>query len=263
MITDTLKEILSADFPELVLKKSALTKADIKPLADGGDLEARLVLLYGLTHPAVDRIWTEDFEDDETHEMVPVERHSLGDTPLFAAEAGEVEALSETIGSLIPSQSTDTLHHWWRLFFNQALHPAIPEELARRGDADAILAMEEYNYSPLEHPQDLADDFDPRDAAIRIDGPSPDLDEIEKMVEDLTRKHGTPDNECGLFVPLEFLFETLGFRWVHDTGNLMRITRCSESVLSLEIECNPHVDEALVEAFQKAYPKHTVESIEN
>jgi len=51
MITDTLKEILSADFPELVLKKSALTKADIKPLADGGDLEARLVLLYGLTPP--------------------------------------------------------------------------------------------------------------------------------------------------------------------------------------------------------------------
>jgi len=52
-----------------------------------------------------------------------------------------------------------------------------------------------------------------------------------------TKTHGNPDNEFGLFVPLQF-------------------------VLTLEIECNPQVDEALVEAFQKAYPKLVVEVIE-
>ena len=41
------------------------------------------------------------------------------------------------------------------------------------------------------------------------------------------------------------------------------ITRHSEPVLTLEIECNPRVDEALVEAFQEAYPKLTVEILDN
>ena len=49
MIKETLKEILSADFPDLALKKSGLTKTDIKPFADQGDLDAMLILLFGLS----------------------------------------------------------------------------------------------------------------------------------------------------------------------------------------------------------------------
>lgn len=43
---ETLKGILCADYPDLALKKSGLTKTDIKPLADQGDLDAMLVLLF-------------------------------------------------------------------------------------------------------------------------------------------------------------------------------------------------------------------------
>ena len=136
--------------------------------------------------------------------------------------------------------------------------------LAADGDRERYdQAMEWLNYSPLEHPEDLAEDFDPREAVIMISGHPLYLDQIGYMVEDLTNAHGTPGNECGLYVPLEFVFETLGFKWVHNTGNLMRFTRHSEPVLTLEIECNPQVDDALVEAFRKAYPLLTVEVVDN
>lgn len=85
---------------------------------------------------------------------------------------------------------------------------------------------------------------------------------MEDMVEDLSKSHGDPDNELGLFVNLMYLFKTLDFDWVDNTGNLMHITRHNEAVLTLELECNPRVDEALAEAFQKAYPKLTVEVVD-
>ena len=275
MIKETLKEILSADFPDLALKKSGLTKADIKPLADQGDLDAMLILLFGLSCNAVGKIWNEDFEDEDTHEITSIERWEHIDSPLFSPEPGEVEMLSKTLASRIPSQTTETLKNWALLFDRNALYPAIHEELARRGEVEGLARIgafyaegfesdwniEMLDYSPLEHPQDLADDFDPCNAVIIISGHPLYLDQIEFMVEDLTKAHGDPDNEVGLFVPLKYVFQTLGFDWVGNTGNLMAKWRRTESVLTLELECNPRVDEALVEAFQKAYPKLTVETI--
>ena len=263
MMKNTLKEIINFE-PEAAmrLKKSGITKADIKPLADAGDLDAQLALLFGMVARDY-RTWTENFVDEDTQKMAPVERYELLDTTLFEADPGEIEALSMQIEPLIPAQDDATLKRWWHLFFTDALYPAIPEELARRGDPDAIIAMEEYNYSPLEHPQDLADDFNPDDASIMISGHPLYLDQIEHLVEDLAKAHGTPGNECGLFVPLQFVFGALGFDWVDNTGNLMGITRHNEAVLTLDLECNPHVDEALVEAFRKAYPKLTIEVFDN
>ena len=120
--------------------------------------------------------------------------------------------------------------------------------------------IEMLDYSPLEHPEDFADDFDPRGATILISGHPLYLDQIEFMVEDLTKAHGTPGNEVGMYVPLKYVFQTLGFDWVDNTGNLKAKCRRAESVLTLELECNPRVDEAIVEAFQKTYPKLNVES---
>lgn len=302
MIEETLKEIFSADFPDLALKKSGLSKTDVKPLADQGNLDAMLVLLFGLSCDTV-KIWIEDFEDEDTHEIIPIERWVRLDTPFFAAEPGEVEALNDAIASIIPSQTIETLQAWALLFGRDALYPAIHEELARRGDVEGLVCIgalyakgfdsagykkdkdkareyfdkalaagwekSEYDwniemleYTPLEHPQDLADDFDPREATIIISGHPLYLDQIENMVDDLTKSHGDPGNELALFVPLQYLFKTLGFDWVDNTGNLMHKWRRAESVLTLEIECNPQVDEALVEAFQKAYPKLTVEVVD-
>lgn len=301
MVKDTLKGILSADFPDLALKKSGLTKTDIKPFADQGDLDAMLVLLIGLSCNAVGEIWTEDFEDEDTHKITPIECWEHLDAPLFSAEPGEVEMLNKAFASIIPSQTIETLKEWEFLFGREALYPAIHEELAKRGDVEGLVRIgaiygegfesagykkdkekareyfdkaltagwekseydwniEMLDYTPLEHPQDLADDFDPRNATLIISGHPLYLDQIEIMVEDLTKAHGDPDNELGLFVPLQFVFKALGFDWVDNTGNLMGKWRRAESVLTLELECNPQVDEALVEAFQKAYPKLTVET---
>ena len=48
-MSDTLKEIISLGLDAAIgLKDSGLTKADIKPLADKGDLDAQLVLLLGM-----------------------------------------------------------------------------------------------------------------------------------------------------------------------------------------------------------------------
>lgn len=289
---------------DLELKKSGLTKEEIKPLADEGKLDARLVLLLGLTTPAVNKIWKEDFEDEEPHKVVKIDRYSYSDAPLFAAEPGEIEDLSKKLEAILPDQSTETLKNWSHMFGQHALYPAIHEELARRGDVEGLVRIgaifaegfesagykkdkekareyfdkalaagwekseydwniEMLDYTPLDHPQDLTDDFDPRESIIMISGHPLYLDQIGYMVDDLTNAHGTPGNECGLFIPLEFVFKTLGFKWVHNTGNLMRFTRHSEPVLTIEIEANPHVDEALVEAFQKAYPLLTVEIVDN
>ena len=301
MIKDRIKAILDAGFEARVsLKKSGLTKADIKPLADQGDLDAQLVLLLGLSCNDL-KTWTEEFEDEDTHEIILIERFSYLDSPLFSAEPGEVDALSKAIAATIPSQTIDTLKKWASLFDRDALYPTLHEELARKGDADGLARIgsfyadgfesagykkdkdkareyfdkalsagwekseydrniEMLDYSPLEHPEDFADDFDPRYATIRISGHPTELGRIEALIDKLTASHGDPGNELGLFVPLKSLFEALGFKWVDNTGNLMHINRLSENVLTLEIECNPRVDEALVEAFQKAYPKLTVET---
>ncbi len=306
MIKDTLGEIVQAgdSFDSLyVLKKSGLKKSDVKPLADQGDLNAQLVLLLGLTSWDI-KTWMEDFEDEETHEVIPIERSVRLDTKLFESDPDEVDALSSKLLKLLPTLDDDTLRLWWKIFDDCALYPAIPKELAKRGDATALsaigylyadgfedigyakdkekaryyfnkalaagwdndqydYAIELLDYDLLEHSQDLADDFDPHDAIIMISGHPLYIDQIEYMLEDLTKAHGLPFFESDYAVPLQYVFKTLGFDWVENTGNLIRYTRHSEPVLTLEIEANPHVDEALMEAFQKAYPKLTIKSIDN
>ena len=303
MIANKIKEILAAGFDaDVALLKSGLTKEDIKSLADAGDTDANIVLLIGeACHKA--EFWLEDFEDEETHEVVRIERRQPLDDYLFEFEPGERDALALKVAEMTPSMDTSRLQCLRSLLSGELPVMDYVTELAKRGDRFALanlgdlyaegdedagfpkdkekareyydkaleagmdqaaydLAIEMLDYDPLEHPQDLADDFDPRDVTIMISGHSLYLDQIEYMVEDLTKAHGDSGNELGLFVNLKYLFKTLGFDWVDNTGNLMHLTRHSEPVLTLEIECNPRVDEALVEAFQDAYPKLTVEILD-
>ena len=306
MIKDSIKAILEAGYDaDAALFKSGLTKEEVKSLADAGDLDASIVLLLGeATHQV--ETYTEPFEDEDTHEVVDIERHRPLDSFVFASEPKEREALAAKIAGQIPNMDSERLTQLRILLYGEISVLPYLEELVKRGDKNALAilgdyyangeesagsqkdkerAREYYNQAlaagwdedefknaiflldyvpvndPLNHPQDLADNFDPREATIMISGHPLYLDQIEKMVEDLTKAHGTPGNECGLFVPLQFVFKTLGFDWVDNTGNLMRIARHANSVLTLELECNPQVDDALVEAFRKAYPKLTVETL--
>ena len=136
--------------------------------------------------------------------------------------------------------------------------------LAADGDRERYdQAMEWLNYSPLEHPEDLAEDFNPHDAVILISGHSLYMDQIENMFEDLTKSYGLPYLETDYAIPLKFVFEAIGVDWVDNTGNMIRYTRHSEPVLTLDLECNPKVDVALVDAFRKAYPLLEVELKDN
>lgn len=279
MIEDKLKEILAAGLKsDVALQKSGLTREDIKPLADAGNLDAAIILLLSETSRKIGDTWVEDFEDEDTHQVVQVERHNFSDEFIFEPDTNELQELGSLISARIPFENmpvilphllSDLADNYAqqlcgfpkdkekaREYYNKALEAGWEKETY-----DSFIEM--LDYSPLEHPQDLADDFDPRNATIMISGHPIYLDQIENMVEDLTKAHGDPGNEVGLFVNLLFLFKELGFDWVDNTGNLMHITRHNKAVLTLELECNPHVDEALVEAFQKAYPKLTIEVVDN
>lgn len=279
MIEDKLKEILAAGLnADVVLQKSGLTKEDVKPLADAGNLDAAIILLLGETSFTIRDTWVEDFKDEDTHEVVQVERHDYSSKFYFEPDAKELQELGSLITAHIPFEDMPTIlpHLLVELADNYAEELRgfpLDKEKAREYYNKALeagweketydLFIETLDYSPLAHPQDLADDFDPHNVTIMISGHPLYLDQIENMVEDLTKAHGDPGNELGLFVNLKYLFKTLGFDWVDNTGNLMHITRHNEAVLTLELECNPHVDDALVEAFQKAYPKLTIEVVDN
>lgn len=253
------KIIEGRDEAALLLKKSGLTKSDLKPFVDKGNVDAQLVLLLGLVSPDYE-IFVEDFEDEETHKMVPVERHRPLDNAMFDADPEEIESLSSEIIALLPEQSDETVSLWKAiLHYGEPVYTAILKELAGRGNKEAIEELEAMNPSYLDNPQDLADDECPDEAVIKISGHPHYLDQIESMVKDLTKAHGMPGNEAGLFVNLMFLFKALNIDWVDNTGILMNITRHNESSLTLELECNPLVDAALVEAFQKACPELDVE----
>ena len=304
MIEDKLKEILAAGcYADTAIQKSGLTKEDIKPLADAGNLDAQIVLLVGMTCRQTET-WMEDFEDEETHEVIKIERHRPLDTYLFDSVPGEIEELASKVRVHIPSMDTKRLVDMKVMLVAEPFVVDYVLELSKRGDPEALESLGDYyaegneyagipkdkekareyykkaleaglsqdsydndiemlDYDLLEHPQDLADDFNPGNATLMISGHPLYLDQIENMVDDLTKAHGDPGNEMGLFVNLMYLFKALGFDWVDNTGNLMYISRHNEAVLTLEVECNPYVDEALVEAFQKAYPKLTVEVVDN
>ena len=103
MIVDKFKEILAAGLEaDIALQKSGLTKNDIKPLADAGNLDAAILLLLGETTRKIEKVWTEDFEDEDTHEYVPVERHSYSDEHIFEPDPIEMQKLGSFISSHIP-----------------------------------------------------------------------------------------------------------------------------------------------------------------
>lgn len=296
------ESILHDDCPSAI-QKSGLTKEDVKDLADAGNLDAAIVLLIGETshqmefytepfedentHKVVEierrRILEEFIFPSESEEREALAAKVATHIPLMDSQHltmlrfllhGEVP-VSDYVKELAKRGDADALETLGNYYAEgyEAAGFAKDKEKARefyKKALEAGLSQEWYDndiemldYSPLEHPQDLADDFDPRNATIMISGHPLNLDQIENMVEDLTKAHGDPGNEVGLFVNLLFLFKTLGFDWVDNTGNLMHITRHNEADLTLDLECNPRVDEALVEAFQKAYPKLTVEVVAN
>lgn len=96
MIMNKIKHVIAGDW-KLELHKSGLTKEDLLPLADAGETDAQILLLFGMTHNAVSRTWFEDFVDEETGIVTKVERYSVGNVPFFSASLDEIAARADVI----------------------------------------------------------------------------------------------------------------------------------------------------------------------
>lgn len=96
MIKSKIKHVIAGDW-SLELHKSGLTKEDLLPLADAGEIDAQILLLYGMTHNAVSTTWIEDFADEETQIVTKVERYSVGNVPFFPASLEEISAKADVV----------------------------------------------------------------------------------------------------------------------------------------------------------------------
>ena len=94
------------------------------------------------------------------------------------------------------------------------------------------------------------------EADYRLTGSPTTLDGIRTMIENLTHRYGTPDNEQGLFVPLETLMQVL-VGSPHYHGNLISMKDEARNCLVLHVEAD--TTEPLLCALRQAFPNITVE----
>lgn len=119
-----------------------LTKKDLEPLAWAGDLDAALILLLG-EYSCKRRFWTEDYEDENTHEVVQVERYDTLDELLVESLPEERQRLFEqVVRPRIPEMDNERLQTLWSVFSRASeIVEEFCRELARRGDPEAIEAI--------------------------------------------------------------------------------------------------------------------------
>ena len=97
---------------------------------------------------------------------------------------------------------------------------------------------------------------DPWEAVYVLRGSAEELEAVKTLVHELTNRYGTPDNELGLYVPMEILMQTLvGSKYYR--GNLMSMDTDSPDCIRLRAEANS--PEPLLYAFRQAFPNLEVE----
>ena len=107
--------------------------------------------------------------------------------------------------------------------------------------------------------EDTSIEWEVLEADYRLTGSPTTLDGIRTMIEELTHRYGTPDNELGLYVPLEALMQVL-VGSPHYHGNLIRVKEDTHNCLVLHVEAD--TTEPLLYALRQAFPNITVETEE-
>ena len=140
----------------LAFEKQEITRADLEPLAQAGDLGAALILLVGeYNHKR--RFWTEDYEDENTHEVVQVERYESLDEPL-------VESLPEERRVCLQTEPEEAIAAGYEVDENNAYSEEFREKYinsignlmlisgshnATIGNKAFALKLKSYNDNPL------------------------------------------------------------------------------------------------------------------
>ena len=131
------------------IEKSGLKKEDLVDAMNNGDGLAAILLLFGfMNHKR--RYWVEDWEDEDTGDIIPIERSVESEEYLFQSEPGEVEKVESIVASVVKDLPDERLHLCLKLFI-QADIPSreriplpIISELAERGDTFAFEWMGDY-----------------------------------------------------------------------------------------------------------------------
>ena len=118
-----------------LVDKYSITKEMVWKYADGseqvrGDMLA--VLILGFTCRKVE-FFTEEFEDEVTHRMVPFERPHYLEETIFQSESGEYEQAKKAFEEIISLASDSKLIGWHHAFNASEIDETVMAELKKRG----------------------------------------------------------------------------------------------------------------------------------
>ena len=192
----------------------------------GGDLDAAVMLLFGLTYGV--EAHDEDFFDEETGITTPIHRIVIIPNEPAKLAFGEDHVLKAELESYLQAHKAELSGEAAELY-------------------ETYLTSED---AALENP--MPDD-EPCEYSLKVRGAEEVLQMLGKFFLEHLTKFGTPFNECGMFIPLERIIETLHIDQSYP-GNIMNFTR-GKDYAEILIECNPGAAEILAEGLRHSFPE--------
>lgn len=239
------------------------------------DIEAIYCLLHGMHHKY--NYWNETFVDEDTNEEVEMLRYDIVEGSTFEKNEGEEERLIQKVMEQRCQLGVDELTRLCHeIDDNKELllerikkgdeeaaifidDPVILQELCDKGNKTAAEQMaykyaygDEANGIFIDHkraswymemagkdynPKDYEEEDMPREFDYILKGNAETLSGIRTIIDDLCQRLGTPDNECGMFVPLGPVMQALvGTSYYR--GNIMSMNQDAPDHLTFHVEAN-------------------------
>ena len=267
-------------------------KEALMKMASEGDLHAACVLVKGM-HLKY-RSWDEPFINEETGETVLVTRTELIEGSTFEENEAEEAKLIETIlnakdkmsdeelkmACLLPIDTLPLLMERIRRGDDEAAlyidNPEILYDLCEKGNKFAAeqlgykydsgdeknfifikpyMAKEYFDMAGVDYEYQKREE-DPHEADYYLRGSTEELDRVKDIIDRLTQRFGTPNNELGLFLPMEHLmFYLVGSNYYE--GNLLRMNTDDPECIVLHAELNDI--KSLLFALRFRFPKLNIE----
>ncbi len=258
------------------------------------DLLNAIEILFGEKRDC--HVWMETIEDPDTKETIQFERcEVLRTEPILKLEPETrqkiVVAYLRFVADNMNEMSDDDLEEAGKFFWltNDLVDPStdfdtanryisIFESLANRKGEEWQNKLRDIFYygkpeigifrnnekareydlevEPYEH-----DDDDVCSYTLRIRGTQGQLETIQKLIDDLCQKFGTPDNEFGLYVPVPVLMKILVGSDEY-LGNILS-SDIEDNTLNMELECESDVAETLKYALQCSFGNLEIEVAES
>ena len=267
-------------------------KEALMKMASEGDLHAACVLVEGMHKKC--RCWDEPFINEETGETILVPRTELIEGSTFEKNEAEEAKLIEMIFNSKDKMSDEELK--MASCLPTDIMPLVFERIRRGDDEAAIyiddleilrdlcdkgnkFAAEQLGYKYdagdeengiFVNPQkakeyfDMAGidyhyqqwDDDPREADYYLRGSAEELARVKEIIDRLTQRFGDPNNELGLYLPMEHLmFYLVGSKYYQ--GNLLRMDTDDPECIILHAEANDM--RPLLYALRYRFPKLNIE----